>query len=185
MTTKVGFGNYQYQLVEGWPKLPRKGVASDVALDSQGRAYVALREWPYPEVSGGAVLVFDKDGNLRESWGEDLYTTPHGIWISPEDEIFMVDSSDHTVRKYAPSGELLWTLGVKDQPGTPGAPFNRPTRAVLSGSGEIFVGDGYGQNRVHRFTADGELITSWGSDGTGPGQFNLPHDVTVDSENKV
>ena len=185
MTTKVGFGNYQYQLVEGWPKLPRKGVASDVALDAQGRAYVALREWPYPEVSGGAVLVFDKDGNLRESWGEDLYTTPHGIWISPEDEIFMVDSSDHTVRKYAPSGELLWTLGVKDQPGTPGAPFNRPTRAVLSGSGEIFVGDGYGQNRVHRFTADGELITSWGSDGTGPGQFNLPHDVTVDSENKV
>ena len=185
MTTKVGFGNYQYQLVEGWPRLPRKGVASDVAIDSKGMAYVALREWPYPEVSGGAVLVFDTDGNLRESWGEDLYTTPHGIWISPEDEIFIVDSSDHTVRKYAPSGELLMTLGVKNQPGAPGAPFNRPTRAVLSGSGEIFVGDGYGQNRVHRFTADGELITSWGSDGTGPGQFNLPHDVTVDSENKV
>ena len=185
MTTKVGFGNYQYQLVKGWPKLPRKGVASDVALDSQGRAYVALREWPYPEVSGGAVLVFDKDGNLRESWGEDLYTTPHGIWISPEDEIFLVDSSDHTVRKYAPSGELLMTLGVKNQPGAPGDPFNRPTRAFLSGSGEIFVSDGYGQNRVHRFSADGELITSWGSDGSGPGQFNLPHDVTVDSENKV
>ena len=185
MTTKVGFGNYQYQLVERWPKLPRKGVASDVAIDSKGMAYVALREWPYPEASGGAVLVFDKDGNLRESWGEDLYTTPHGIWISPEDEIFMVDSSDHTVRKYAPSGELRMTLGVKKQPGSPGAPFNRPTRAVLSRSGEIFVGDGYGQNRVHRFTADGELITSWGSDGTGPGQFNLPHDVTVDSENKV
>ena len=185
MTTKVGFGNYQYKLVEGWLKLPRKGVASDVALDSRGRAYVALREWPYPEVPGGAILVFDKDGNLLESWGEDLYTTPHGIWISPEDEIFAVDSSDHTVRKYAPSGELLMTLGVKDQPGAPGAPFNRPTRAVLSASGEIFVGDGYGQNRVHRFTASGELITSWGSDGSGPGQFNLPHDVTVDLENKV
>ena len=185
MTVRVGFGSYQYQLVEGWPTLPRKGVASDVALDSRGWAYVALREWPYPEVSGGAVLVFDKDGNHRESWGEDLYATPHGIWISPEDEIFVVDSSDHTVRKYALSGELLMTLGVKNQAGAPGAPFNRPTRAVLSGSGEIFVGDGYGQNRVHRFTADGELITSWGSDGSGPGQFNLPHDVTVDSDNKV
>ncbi len=185
MSTKVGFDSYRYELVEGWPKLPRSGVASDVAIDSRGRAYVALREWPYPEVSGGAVLVFDKNGNRLESWGEDLYTTPHGIWISPEDEIFVVDSSDHTVRKYAPSGELLMTLGAKDRPGVPGAPFNRPTRAVLSPSGEIFVGDGYGQNRVHRFSADGEHITSWGSDGTGPGQFDLPHDVTVDSDNRV
>ncbi len=43
MTTKVGFGSYQYQLAEGWPKLPRKGVVSDVAIDSKGMAYVALR----------------------------------------------------------------------------------------------------------------------------------------------
>jgi DNA-binding beta-propeller fold protein YncE len=185
MAARFGFGDYQYQLVEGWPKIPRQSVASDVAIDSQGRAYVALREWPYPEAGKGAILIFNKDGSLVDSWGEDLYTTPHGIWISPEDEIFMADSDDHTVRKYAPSGELLMTIGVKDKPGAPGAPFNRPTRAVLSDSGEIFVGDGYGQNRVHRFTAKGELITSWGSDGSGPGQFDLPHDVTVDHSDNV
>ena len=111
------------------------------------------------DLDGGAVLVFDRDGKLLETWGEDLYTTPHGMWIGPQDEIFMTDSADHTVRKYAPSGELLMTLGVKGQPGSPGSPFNRPTRAVMSPGGEIFVGDGYGQNRVHRFTAKGELIT--------------------------
>lgn len=185
MTANFGFGDYRYQLVEGWAKLPKQCVASDVAVDSRGRAYVAIREWPYPEVSGGAVLIFDVNGKLVDTWGEDLYATPHGMWISPEDEIFMTDSADHTVRKYAPSGELLMTLGVKDQPGAPGAPFNRPTRAVMSPSGEIFVGDGYGQNRVHRFTAKGELITSWGGDGAGLGQFNLPHDVTVDTDNNV
>ena len=185
MAVKVGFGNYQYELVEGWPDLPTKGVSSDVAVDSAGRAYIAQREWPYPDVTGGVVFVLDKNGILVNTWGEGLYTTPHGLWIGPGDEIFLTDSADHTVRKYAPSGRLLMTLGKKGKPGAPGAPFNRPTRAVLSPSGEIFVGDGYGQNRVHRFTSDGELITSWGADGTGPGEFNLPHDVTVDSNNRV
>ena len=185
MAAEFGFGNYRYQLIEGWPELPKQCVASDIAVDSQGKAYVAVRNWPYPEVTGGAVLVFDRDGKLLESWGEELYTTPHGMWIGPDDEIFMTDSADHTVRKYAPSGELLMTLGIKGRTGAPGAPFNRPTRAVLSPSGEIFVGDGYGQNRVHRFSAQGELITSWGEDGAGPGQFNLPHDITVDAEDNV
>ena len=185
MAAKFGFGDYRYELVEGWPNLTAAGVASDIALDSSGRAYIAWREWPYPDVTGGAVLIFDENGKLLETWGEDLYTTPHGMWIGPDDEIFMTDSADHTVRKYAPSGEILMTMGQKGVTGAPGAPFNRPTRAVLSPSGEIFVGDGYGQNRVHRFTSAGEHITSWGADGTGPGQFDLPHDVTVDSNNNV
>lgn len=185
MAARFGFGNYQYELVEGWPSMARKGVASDVAIDSQGHAYVALRDAPFPEVMSGAILVFDRDGKLLETWGDDLYTTPHGIWISPEDEVFVADSADHTVRKYRTSGELLMTLGEKDNPGQPGSPFNRPTRAVLSRAGEIFVGDGYGQNRVHRFTGSGQLLNSWGSDGDGPGQFNLPHDVTVDDNDNV
>lgn len=185
MAVKFGIGDYQYELVEGWPALPKPGVASDVVLDSYGRAYIAYRAWPHPEIPGGAILVFDENGSLLDTWGEGIYTTPHGLWINPQDEIFLTDSADHTVRKYAPSGELLMTLGTKGKPGTVGAPFNRPTRAVQSPSGDIFVGDGYGQNRVHRFTSRGELITSWGADGNGPGQFNLPHDVTVDSDEKV
>jgi DNA-binding beta-propeller fold protein YncE len=185
MTATFGFGNYRYELVEEWAELPKQCVASDVAVDSHGKTYVAIREWPYPDVTGGAVLVFDTNGKLLDTWGEDLYATPHGMWIGPNDEIFMTDSADHTVRKYAPSGELLMTIGVKGQTGELGSPFNRPTRAVMSPAGEIFVGDGYGQNRVHRFTAKGELITSWGEDGTGPGQFNLPHDVTIDADNNV
>ena len=145
MVAKFGFGDYRYELVEGWPNLTAAGVASDIALDSSGRAYIAWREWPYPDVTGGAVLIFDENGKLLETWGEDLYTTPHGMWIGPDDEIFMTDSADHTVRKYARSGEILMTIGQKGVTGAPGAPFNRPTRAVLSPSGEIFVGDGYGQ----------------------------------------
>jgi DNA-binding beta-propeller fold protein YncE len=64
-------------------------------------------------------------------------------------------------------------------------PFNRPTGVAIAPSGDIYVSDGYGNARVHRFTADGELIQSWGEPGNGPGEFNLPHGIGVDSEGLV
>ena len=184
-TKRFGVGNYQYEAVAGWGDLRRSCIVSDVATDSKDRVYLAVRDVPYPETTTGAILVFDRDGHLLTSWGEDLFTTPHGIWISGEDEIYFADCNDHTVRKYSTSGDLLMTLGVKDRPGAPGAPFNRPCRAVLSRSGDIFVADGYGQDRVHRLSPEGDVICSWGETGDGPSQFNLPHDVTVDRHDRV
>lgn len=187
MSNRFGFGKYQYEFVSSWPQFPKAGVASDVAVDSQGLAYVSFRDAPYPETRSGAILVFDKEGRYLRSWGEELFTTPHGIWIGPDDEIFHVDAYGHMVNKFSPDGDVLLTLGTPGEYGPEGAPFRGPTRAVLSRSGEIFVSDGYRQNRVHRFTAEGELITSWGSGvaGTGPGEFDLPHDVTVDKNDRV
>ncbi len=174
-----GSGDYRYEVVEGWGQIPQLGLASGVACDSQDRVYVFNRS-PNP-----AMLVFERDGRFIGSWGEALFKTPHGIWISPDDEIYTTDTEDHTVRKFSLSGELLQTLGTVDAPGSPGQPFNQPTRAVLSQSGEIYVSDGYGQSRVHRLTSDGEVIVSWGAPGSGPGEFNLPHDVTVDKNDRV
>ena len=180
-----GFGKYQYELVASWAKFSQEGVFSDIAIDSQGKAYVAFRDAPYPEVKSGSILVFDSGGNFLTSWGEGLFTTPHGIWISDEDEIYFADCNDHTVRKYSTSGELLMTIGMKGQPGAPGVPFNRPCRAVVSKSGDIYIGDGYGQNRIHRLSPEGDIICSWGETGDGPGQFQLPHHVTVDRNDRV
>ena len=197
MGKKYGSGDYRYELVPGWGQVAKLGVASGVACDSEDRVYVAVRDRPYPEVLSGAILVFDRDGNLLNSFGEDVVTTPHLIWIGDEDVIYYSDATDHTVRKFSLSGELLMTLGGYEM-GTadttyeryktkaaPGEPFNRPTRVVLSRSGEMFVSDGYGQSRVHRMTPDGEVIVSWGAPGTGPGEFDLPHNVTVDKDDRV
>ncbi len=174
-----GSGDYQYEVVPGWGQIPQLGLVSGVACDSADRVYVFNRS-PQP-----AVLVFNRDGKFLSSWGEDIFKKPHGIWISPNDEIYTTDTVDHTVRKFSLSGELLMTLGTVDKPGDPGMPFNQPTRAVLSQSGELYVSDGYGQSRVHRLTPDGEVIVSWGAPGKGPSEFNLPHDVTVDKNERV
>jgi len=82
------------------------------------------------------MLVFEADGTFVTEWGKDIFQKPHGIWISPDDEIYTTDTVDHTVRKFSLDGLLLETFGTINQPGAPGGPFNEPTRAVLSTSGE-------------------------------------------------
>jgi DNA-binding beta-propeller fold protein YncE len=123
---------------------------------------------------------------------------PHGILIGPDDTVYCVDDGDHTVRKFAPDGRLLQTLGTSGKPSDTGArsvdyreivraagPFHYPTNAALAPNGDLYVADGYGNARVHRFTADGRLLVSWGDPGDGPGQFHLPHGIAVDRAGTV
>jgi len=209
MSAKFGKNDYQYQLVEGWGDWPINGVASDVAVDSSGNVFVAVRTLQTPEENYGTILIFDQKGNTVARWGDEYCSTPHGLWINERDEIWLADSGNHAVRKFDTSGKLLKTLGTPGELGPYGSPFRSPTRAVESEDGDIFVSDGYWQNKVHRFDPDGKHITTWGEGepvfkkeawelyrseicceakgvaGTGPGQFNLPHDVTVDTDKNV
>ena len=182
MSQVFGAGDYQYEVVENWGRSgerPKLGLVSSVAVDSQDNVYVFQRS---PEA---VMLVFDPDGTLKRTWGQDIFVEPHGVWIGPDDTIYTADSLDHTVRCFTGAGELLWTLGTPGQTGSPGLPFNRPTWAVVAPSGELYVSDGYGQNRWHRFDSERRLLNSWGETGSGPGQFLLPHAVWVDRDNQV
>src|SRR5207249_2161927 len=107
------------------------------------------------------------------------------IWMSPQDELYLTDTEDHTVTQWTTDGKLLRRWGIPRTPGPAGQPFNQPTKAVLAADGEMYVADGYGQQRVHRFYRGGNLLHSWGEPGTGPGQFVLPHDVWVDERDRV
>ncbi len=109
----------------------------------------------------------------------------HGIKINREDEIFITDIEDHLIHQFTTDGELVMTLGERGQVGAPDMPFNRPTMAAANPGGDIFVSDGYGQFRIHRFSRNGERICSWGSEGTGPGEFALPHGINIDPLDRV
>jgi streptogramin lyase len=184
-----------YELVEGWEQLPPGMSHPDVAgvaTDSQDRVYLFVRNDP-------PVLVYDRDGRFLRSWGEGLFTPrAHGITIGPDDMVYYTDDADQTVRKFSPEGELLMTLGTKGQPSDTGydgkeldsithggPPFNRPTNLAIAPNGELYVSDGYGNARVHRFSAYGRLIQSWGEPGTGPSEFHLSHGVWVNHDGRV
>ncbi len=179
-----GDGEYRYRVEPGWGRgpggIPAFGLVSMVACDARDRVYVFQRE-PEP-----VVLVFEADGRLAGRWGEDAFRHPHGIWIGPDQTVYCTDRETHTVTQWTPEGRLLRTWGTPDHPGAPGMPFNEPARAVVAPAGDLYVADGYGQHRVHRFAPDGALARSWGEPGTGLGQFGWPvHSVHVDPRGRV
>lgn len=181
-TSAVGSGEFVYDAVEGWGTGSdghELGLVSAVATDSQDRVYIFNRT---PEI---AVLIFDRDGRFLTSWGQDIFSSPHSIWIDGNDNLYLTDTGDHTLRTCTADGRVLETWGTPGQTGGPGEPFNRPTWAMTGPSGALYVTDGYGQSRVHKFAPSGELLFSWGEPGTGPGQFNLPHAVWVDRSERV
>src|SRR5262249_60006932 len=121
------------------------------------------------------VTVFDRHGSFLTSWGEGTIRRAHGIHIGPDDAVYLTDDLDHTVRKFTTDGKLLLTLGTSGQPSDTGidgidyrtirraaGPFHRPTNVALNADGSIVVTDGYGNCRVHHFSADGKLLHSWG-----------------------
>ena len=67
-----------------------------------------------------------------------------------------------------------------------GDPFNRCTHVAIDpDTAEFYVSDGYGNARVHKYTPDGKLLFSWGESGTGPGQFNITHNIATDKDGWV
>ena len=181
MSTTLGSGALTYQVVDGWAKLPEGFLLDDCAgavVDSKGLIYVFTRgEHP--------VVVFDRDGNYQTSWGYGVFGGTHGIAIAPDDSIYCTDTQHHVIRKFTPEGKLLQTIGGPSGRFS-GQPFNRPAHLAVSPvSGDLFVADGYGNARIHRFSPEGDLIYSWGEAGTGPGQFVVPHNVVVDDDEKV
>ena len=177
-----GSGRYTYKVVEGWGRLPDGwtwGWIPAVACDSQDRVYVYSR-------SEHPLVIFDRDGNFWASWGEGILKDAHGIYIDTEDNVYCTERNTHCVRKFNRNGELVMTLGTPDRPAAQdGAPFNLPTDLAVASTGEMFVSDGYGNARVHKFSPDGILIKSWGERGSGPGQFELSHSVRVDRYDRV
>ena len=134
------------------------------------------------------MMVFDRDGNFLRSWGEGgMFVRPHAVAFGADGHVYCTDDGSHTVRKFTTEGQLVLVLGIPDRPADrlSGRPFHRCTHTALSPRGDIFVSDGYGNARVHKFSPDGDLITSWGDFGSGPGQFNLPHNITTDPDGWV
>ena len=182
MTKVLGSGNHRYRVVEDWAKLPDGWEFKDVgavAVDSKDCVYVFNRgEHP--------MMVFDRAGNFLRSWGEGGFPRAHGIHIH-EDTLYLTDDGGHFVRKTTLEGKVLLELGVPGKPSSymSGAPFHRCTHTALSPRGDIYVSDGYGNARVHKFSPDGKLLKSWGEPGTDAGQFNIVHNIVTDPEGWV
>jgi sugar lactone lactonase YvrE len=181
-------------LVEKAPKLPLErtqiklqapsagweiGYPSAVTMDAAGDIYVLQRG-----EKADPVLVLNRDGKIIRSWGKGMYKIPHSIRIDPQGNIWTVDSGSSMILKFTPQGEKLMEISVGEQPAGRGA-TNGTSDIAFGPNGRIFISDGYGNARVLEYTQKGERVRQWGSAGTGPGQFQQPHGITVDDQGVI
>ena len=181
-----GIGDFRYNFVENWAKLPGGMTFKEcpgVAIDSQDNVFVLTRgEEP--------IIVLDRDGNYIRSFGKGHFSDDrtHGLYIAHDDSLLCADDGIHTIQKFSAAGDKLMEIGDRNNPKPrwSGEPFNRPTSAAIHpGSGDVYVSDGYGNSRIHVYTGEGEYKFSWGSPGIDAGQFIRPHNIAIDSNANV
>ncbi len=158
------------------PKL--LGDVSAMTIDKHGNIYIFQR----PDAKKGTledpIVVVDATGHFLRSFGKGLDPMSHGIKVDPAGNLWTVDAHTSMVRKFTPAGKLLLQVSVGDIP-EPNRPFCGATDIAFEKNGHFLIADGYCNARVIEYAADGTKIRQWGKKGTGPGEFQLVHDVTI------
>ncbi len=186
----------EYAVVHGWPRLPQGqilGQATGVDVDSHGHVFVfhrAEREWEFPfppdPIERATIAVFDGEtGEQVASWGTGQFVMPHGLTVDSQDNVWLTDVGRHQVIKFTHDGNLLMTLGVDREHGADERHFTAPTDTAILPDGSFYVSDGYGNTRVLKYSPTGEFEFQWGTKGSGPGQFDLPHGIALDDDGRV
>jgi sugar lactone lactonase YvrE len=183
---RAGDSSATYHQVENWARLPggtQWGVMSAVGVDAKGSVYAFQRDEP-----SSKVIVFDSHGKNAKTWGENAFEYPHGLKVTRDGSVWVTDRKMQQAFKYDPDGKLLLTIGKKDVAGDNNSQdtFNGVSDVVVAENGDIFASDGEGANsRVVKFSKDGKFIKSWGTKGSGPGEFNTPHAIAIDSKGRI
>ena len=170
-----------YRLAPDWPR-QRSDYAweamAGIAVDTRGFIWTLNRgEMP--------VQVYSPEGKLIRQWGSGLFQSPHQLSIGPRGHIWIADSHNHAVYQFASDGTKLMTLGIPGKFGDDEDHFKMPTDVVETEAGDIFISDGYRNNRVVHYSAEGKFVKQWGSLGVEAGQFSLPHSIAVDSGGRL
>lgn len=187
-----------YHLVDGWAELPSGveawGQTIGVELDQESNLWVFHRCFSTSCTEGredvAPVLKYDPSGNLVDSWGEGLFIWPHGFFLDDSGNIWTTDArgeagKGHQVMKFTQDGELLMTIGTAGVAGAGRNTFDGPADVAVAPNGDVFVADGHGNDRVVKFSKDGDFLMEWGREGTGPGEFNEPHSLAFDSRGRL
>ena len=159
------------------------GTTTWLAADGKGTVVVMVRVAPY-------FRFFTTEGAPVRQWGDkDLFSgEAHSVHFGPDGSVWATDSVDHTVRKFSPAGQLLLTLGKQKVAGDNLSrdAFNRPNAVAFGRAGQVFVSDGYGNQRVVEFTPEGKFVRIFGGKkGKGDGEMNMVHGVAIDSQGRV
>lgn len=204
----ISLAQSSYREVESWTQAPFipgniEWEMARVTTNAAGDIIYGFRRFDPP------ILEFDTAGNIKKIWGEDMFVWPHGLYVDPDGFLWATDATigpgsglatnlplapllpakdlgrGHQVFKFGSNGEVLLTLGKQGVAGDGRDTFNGPADIVVGKNGDLFVADGHINSRVVKFTKDGKYIKEWGKKGSGPGEFDVPHALALDSQGRL
>src|SRR6184192_45238 len=197
--TIAGVPDIPFTSVPNFLKLPAGeslGEAVAVATNSKGNVFV------YHRRDTTRLFEFDKNGNFTREIGKGYYgfEFAHSVRVDKEDNIWTVDEGTNLVTKFSPQGKVLMVIGRRPPavdgpviaPAGPNPPAQkyilcRPTDVGWDPQGNIFISDGYCNNRVVKYDRNGRFLAQNGSEkvGKGENEYNLPHGLQVDRAGNV
>jgi hypothetical protein len=172
-----------YRPVENWAHLPagvQWGQIIAVKPDAHGNIWVFHRSDP-------AILEFDSSGKLLKRFGTG-FVQAHGLAIDHDSNVWVTDAQGkdgkgHQVFKFSADGKVLMTLGMAGVTGSGPDTFNGPSDEIIASNADGHGGDT--NARIVKFSKDGKFIKAWGKKGSGPGEFDTPHSLAMDSKGRL
>jgi len=170
-----------YHADPSWPELPKGWSLEETAgvAVSPRHNVLLFHRGPHP------ILEFTPQGQFVRAFGDGLFPRPHAVRVDREGNLWAIDAGSHVVVKLDAEGRTRMVLGRRGYAAEAPDRFDQPTDIAFARDGSMFVTDGYGNSRVVKYNAKGQYVSAWGSKGSGPGEFNLPHSVVVDAQDRV
>jgi hypothetical protein len=138
------------------------------------------------------IFQFDTSGKLLKNIGAGLFVAPHKLTVDAEGDLWIADNGGNQVFKLTPEGKVLMTLGKRGPGGTGADHFDGPTEVAVAANGDFFVSDGHDGGgtvnhnaRILEFDRNGRFLKTWGRKGMGPGDFDVPHSIALDSRGRL
>ncbi|MBI3762981.1 MAG: SMP-30/gluconolactonase/LRE family protein, partial [Chloroflexi bacterium] len=167
----------------------RKDIAAQIWNYGVGPTQLgeAVPEDPFKNLKQvhAADVVFGSAGQ-----GQGQFSFPRALAVAPDGSLYVADTRNHRVQKFDANGKLQLAWGsfgdIAQNTAAPGT-FNEPWGIAVDSKGDVFVSDTW-NHRVQKFDANGNVLTTWGTFGTGEGNnFAMwgPRGLAVDSQDRV
>ncbi len=179
---QIGSGDFTYEWIDNWAKIPdtesgrANGRTHGVVVNDDGHVHVFNQAHP-------AVLEYDADGKLVNSWG-DRFGGAHGMTLvkeEGEEYLWLTDQESAEVVKTTLDGRTVQNIEKPDHRVYHEAKYVPTWVAVhekrFGGNGDIWVTDGYGSSHIHRYDEAGNYIQSINGEEGEAGAFACPHGI--------
>ena len=186
---------------------PEMNLGETLAVAVNSKGHIMVLNHPGSANAGGPLygnatsqlLEFDENGHFVREIGQNVYGLgySHSIRYDRYDNLWLVDKGANTAIKFDPAGYVTMNLGRRpegfDEYTHVSGPdavhrdgfFGGPTDVAWDAEDNIFISDGYLNSRIAKYDRHGSWIKSWGSYGSEPGEFNLPHSMQADRDGNI